>query len=687
MAEPLRTAGGAALRLGPALAGGGEGRVHAVPDHPGLCAKIYHAAARSPERRQKLEAMLRAVPRQPTATLGHRSLAWPEEIVWEAAGPRCAGFLMPLLPAGAATALQYLQPEDRIRLHPGFDFRYLLTAARNAAAAFAAVHAAGCCVGDVNESNIMITDTALVTLIDCDSFQVPGPGGTVLRCPVGKPEYTAPELVGRPLASADRTPQSDAFGLAVLTFQLLMQGYHPFAGRWRAAAEPPGVARRIQQGLYAYGGAGPIGPPPGAPDPRVLPREVAGALQRAFGPGIADPQSRPSAAQWVDLLDEAAAHLQTCRLRPEHAYPQGLRACPWCAAERRGQDFFPAVVGAQVPLPPAAAGAVAGPASAGRARLAIEPAELTVSAVVRGGPGRTANLTVRNIGRGWFRGPVAVLPAGTELSVSPAELALSPFHGENEAHLALRIDAAAVDWGRRYVRTVRVGEASARVVVTTADDAAAARAARRSAMAAVWAAAVLAAGAAAVLAWAGGGTAWEAGVLRRVWDGAFAPGAPLRLGGLAVWLAATAACVLGSRVWRLHGHAAAWRALLRDGRFSIRAAAGAAALAAWLPLALRLDGGAALHPTPAAAGWALGILVVPGAWLAGRALVLGGMGVIRETVRRRGAGPLTALAICGCVGLAALVLTTAALAGVAAAGARGAAVPPVGLRGHGPGPG
>ena len=42
-----------------------------------------------------------------------------------------------------------------------------------------------------NESNILVTDTALVTLVDTDSFQVREPhNGGVYRCPVGKPEFT-----------------------------------------------------------------------------------------------------------------------------------------------------------------------------------------------------------------------------------------------------------------------------------------------------------------------------------------------------------------------------------------------------------------------------------------------------------------------------------------------------------------
>src|SRR5436305_1951244 len=94
-----------------------------------------------------------------------------------------------------------------------------------------ALHSRDYVVGDVNESNILVADTALITVVDTDSFQVRDPDGkTVFHCPVAKPEFTPPELQGRQLHDVDRVPAHDRFGLAVLIFQLLMEGTHPFAG-------------------------------------------------------------------------------------------------------------------------------------------------------------------------------------------------------------------------------------------------------------------------------------------------------------------------------------------------------------------------------------------------------------------------------------------------------------------------
>jgi hypothetical protein len=630
----LYAAGGALVRLGPALASGGEGAIHPLADRPGLCAKVYHPAARTPERRRKLEAMLARVPRDPTEAQGHRSLAWPQQLLLEAPGGRVAGFVMPLLPAGARTALEYMQPEDRLRRHPGFHYRYLLTAARNAASAFAAVHQAGCCVGDVNESNTLITPSALVTLIDCDSFQVAD-----MPCPVGKAEYTAPELAGRPLGSTPRTPQSDAFGLAVLIFQLLMQGYHPFAGRWPGGAEPPPLAVRIREGLYVYGGLAGVGgapparpaprappprgggggarggrggggggapPPPPPPPPTVLPRQVRLGFERAFLAGAVAPDRRPSAGEWTEILDRAQGELTVCRARPgEHHHPRRLRSCPWCALARQGYDYFPAAVGAQVALPPPAA-PVRAP-EPGLAKLVFDPVEVTMSGVVRGGAPRTSPLTVRNIGRGWYRGPVLVGPAPAVVAVAPAELALSPFHGENEARLTIRVDAGAVDWGRRYVRVVRAGGATARVVVTAADSAAAVAAARRYARIGVWAGAGVAGALALLAGWRLAGPAAEA--LRQLGRVVLTPAAAgLWVAGVAAWLGA-------SRAWRVRGN---WRSLWADRRWSPRAGLAAAGLAVWPPASLWLGARYFARPSTGRLDLDLAVLLVPPAWLAAR---------------------------------------------------------------------
>jgi len=106
---------------------------------------------------------------------------------------------------------QIYNPGSRRHELPAFTYRHLLRTAQNLAAAVDVLHAHGYVAGDLNESNVLVADTALVTLVDTDSFQVRDPeSGAVYRCPVGKPEFTPPELQGGPSASSTAPPSTTA---------------------------------------------------------------------------------------------------------------------------------------------------------------------------------------------------------------------------------------------------------------------------------------------------------------------------------------------------------------------------------------------------------------------------------------------------------------------------------------------
>jgi DNA-binding helix-hairpin-helix protein with protein kinase domain len=86
-----------------------------------------------------------------------------------------------------------------------------------------------CVIGDLNESGLLASLEAIVALIDADSFQFQA-DGRMYPCLVGKPDFTAPELHGKPLSGVTRIKAHDHFGLAVTIFQLLFMGRHPYAG-------------------------------------------------------------------------------------------------------------------------------------------------------------------------------------------------------------------------------------------------------------------------------------------------------------------------------------------------------------------------------------------------------------------------------------------------------------------------
>ena len=219
-------------------------------------------------------------------------------------------------------------------------------------------------IGDLRENNILVNENALVTLVDTDSFQVPDPEHhTIYRCPVGTPEYTPPELQGLSFSEITRTPEHDLFGLAVLIFQLLMEGVHPFAGTFLGDSEPPAYETRIREGHFPYStlGSSLYRPMPSAPPLRILHPRVQDLFMQCFELGHHDPRARPDAQMWVEAMEEAEAVLVVCSTNAQHRYGKHLTACPWCERTERqnGVDPFPArqvSTGAkasnrQVPLP------------------------------------------------------------------------------------------------------------------------------------------------------------------------------------------------------------------------------------------------------------------------------------------------------------------------------------------------
>jgi DNA-binding helix-hairpin-helix protein with protein kinase domain len=321
------------------FARGGEAGVFAVAGVLGLAAKVYYEP--TPERAAKLAAMLSRPPACSTSENPAFVFAWPTDRLLAGADRQCVGYVMPRV-VDARPLFMVCQPKSRLRHFPTFHHGTLLQTAANISAALAALHEQNFVVGDVNESNILVGPSAEVALVDTDSFQV-RTADTVYRCLVARPEYTPPELQGIPPANMDRRPEHDVFALAVLVFQLLLQGVHPFAGCLDVPGEPSTLAERIAAGHWphALGRRVPYRPVPLAPRLDALPPRIQGLLRRCFEDGHAQPDQRPATAEWRDALREAEQNLRSCAAQARHHYDRNLTACPWCELARQlGHDLI-----------------------------------------------------------------------------------------------------------------------------------------------------------------------------------------------------------------------------------------------------------------------------------------------------------------------------------------------------------
>src|SRR5665213_2177366 len=245
--------------LGPQLGVGGEGAVFEVVGRPDSVAKIYHKPLDA-RGEQKLRLM---------ATLARPDLltvaAWPMATLQQTPNGPLVGILMPRV-SGHKEIHTLYSPAHRKKEFPTADWAFLIQSAMNCAVAFDAIHRRGHAIGDVNQSNVLVSPKAMVSLIDCDSYQISA-GGKSFPCEVGVPLYTPPELQGQSFRGVVRTHNHDRFGLAVLIFHLLFVGRHPFSGRPLTRGELP-IEKAIKEFKFAFSRAAAqlqIAPPPHAP--------------------------------------------------------------------------------------------------------------------------------------------------------------------------------------------------------------------------------------------------------------------------------------------------------------------------------------------------------------------------------------------------------------------------------------
>lgn len=328
------------LELANPIAQGREGTVYPHPRDRTQAVKILRTDHPDLETAGPKITLLASAPIPSPATRNYL-IAWPLATVTTSSRKgrgRVAGYTMRLLDTTRYRHIgAYLNPARRRRQIAArsapYTYLHLVIMARNLAAAAAALHRHGILIGDLNSRNVLASDRARVAIIDADSFQTTDPlSGRIFRCPVGTPEYTPPRLQGLDFAQVDRTPEDDDFALAVMIYQLLFQGSHPFAGTSTPDPNQASIAQRIAHSLFAHAkGAA------ATPHSALIWKDTP--LKKPFTAAF-NGRTPPTALSWQAILTEAASKLRRCPRSEAHWH--FTARCTWCRYQQSTRlDPFP----------------------------------------------------------------------------------------------------------------------------------------------------------------------------------------------------------------------------------------------------------------------------------------------------------------------------------------------------------
>lgn len=332
---------------------GGEGAIWSIRERPDQVAKIIHPG-HGRFSREKIEAMIASPPEHLSQNAGDEDLpvfAWPTALVEDEPG-KAIGFVMQRIDRERAVTLekymtrlsaaQALSENDR-------SLNRRMQVCRNLAAAIAELHRQAHFIVDLKPANVlMFKDTCVVCLIDNDSFSIGARDGSRFTASAYSQEYLSPELL-----RGNLTPESvindwqDRFALAVVMFQILNNGIHPFQGVPGIEVDSWNTDFCVRQRYYPYGRtpcreSGPVK----ASTHDCWDDQTRALFDRTFT--AQRPSQRVSAAEWRDHFDRlvrSTDSFRRCGRHPNevtHIHVVG-RDCPECrfdvlAAQTQSDD-------------------------------------------------------------------------------------------------------------------------------------------------------------------------------------------------------------------------------------------------------------------------------------------------------------------------------------------------------------
>lgn len=320
------------------LGKGGEGTVYALPQNTDILLKVY--TKRALKRMPNIESKIKNMTQKPPSLQSYQDLtiiAWPQKVVYNKKH-EFIGYLMHAV--NAKNNLSHIiTPGLQKKKFPDITWKDRLVIAINLALVMDQIHKNDAVIGDINTSDFFVYPQFEIGVVDTDSFQILSKHNELFHCNVFTPDYTPPEII-RAQASGDtikRTPNNDNYGLAILVFQILMNGVHPFSARISRSLEFDGNAINycMENEIFPYhSDTKSIKPPKNAMPLAFLPDTIQTLFIKAFQKYDPKGEARPTAEEWTHALRDAKSNLKHCRKNKHHYYPRHFKKCPHCLKEK-----------------------------------------------------------------------------------------------------------------------------------------------------------------------------------------------------------------------------------------------------------------------------------------------------------------------------------------------------------------
>ena len=208
-------------------ASGGEGTVYTMPSHSNVMIKLYknttlQNAAKMDEIKKRVDAMTKL---SICANLKH--LAWPLLPVADDK-KQMIGFAMRACNGESFRALGNVA--GITKTFPKWNRLQLAQTALDFVVKVRELAKNNVIINDFNPSNFLVDRNCRVSMIDCDSYQIPDKNGKPLITHTYFASHVAPELMkNTKLMDSPRDIHHVEFGAAVVVFGLVMCGLHPYS--------------------------------------------------------------------------------------------------------------------------------------------------------------------------------------------------------------------------------------------------------------------------------------------------------------------------------------------------------------------------------------------------------------------------------------------------------------------------